>query len=447
MSDTNYTLPTYAERKEIVYFQLDTPLITPANGSEQRKNGYRFTINDRSSLYDWSEGYFDVTLHLEYKTIAGGGSSYVAASNASIICGIHSLIRRLTLGAQGGATIYNQDEINKAIFLKKLLEIDPNHATKQNEYWYLDKSTALNDTNIDPESGTAFRGNNLRKKLWMSANVANVPPTHNFRIPLKWYSYFQSLKWQNLLFTGMQLTLQLDIETDNNLIMRDGAAAVGRVVIDKFELALPQIQLRPQYYEEYLKFVSSGSPVRWSYQKERIESSTPTTSQTGLFKIPAVYSPRKVFVFFLTAIKQNSQTANMYAYDDILSTVGTDQTVNRLRLEFSDGTYYPRTDYLSDQVARIYGDVLEYAHHNDDMAAGSQYTRDQFSINSMYYFDLAYAKDNIVTDSRDMTVNFSLSANTAENYQVYAVIFEEHSASYGMENGSFQITDEVTMKA
>lgn len=43
----------YLQRYELVRFQLDDVIRTPAGGQHQAKNGYKFTINDRSSFYDW----------------------------------------------------------------------------------------------------------------------------------------------------------------------------------------------------------------------------------------------------------------------------------------------------------------------------------------------------------------------------------------------------------
>ena len=42
----------YCSRYEETPIQLDTPLISPGNGTRQNKSGYQFTINDRSSYFD-----------------------------------------------------------------------------------------------------------------------------------------------------------------------------------------------------------------------------------------------------------------------------------------------------------------------------------------------------------------------------------------------------------
>ena len=42
----------YLQRKEMIRFQLDDVIRAPENAQHQVKNGYKFTINDRSSFYD-----------------------------------------------------------------------------------------------------------------------------------------------------------------------------------------------------------------------------------------------------------------------------------------------------------------------------------------------------------------------------------------------------------
>ena len=52
--------PKYCDRFEYIPIQLDIPITTRGAGVTQRKNGYQFTINDRSSYFDWFNAYFEV---------------------------------------------------------------------------------------------------------------------------------------------------------------------------------------------------------------------------------------------------------------------------------------------------------------------------------------------------------------------------------------------------
>ena len=50
----------YCDRYEYIPIQLDTPITIPGANVAQRKNRYQFTINDRSSYFDWFNAYFEV---------------------------------------------------------------------------------------------------------------------------------------------------------------------------------------------------------------------------------------------------------------------------------------------------------------------------------------------------------------------------------------------------
>ena len=52
--------PEYCDRYEYIPIQLDIPITTPGAGVAQRRNGYQFSINDRSSYFDWFNAFSDV---------------------------------------------------------------------------------------------------------------------------------------------------------------------------------------------------------------------------------------------------------------------------------------------------------------------------------------------------------------------------------------------------
>ena len=53
------------QRYEYVRFHLDNVIEQPANAAAQKKTGYRFTINDRSTMFDFFNGYFEVSKELQ----------------------------------------------------------------------------------------------------------------------------------------------------------------------------------------------------------------------------------------------------------------------------------------------------------------------------------------------------------------------------------------------
>ena len=57
-------------------------------GVAQRNNGYRFTINDRSSYFHWSKAYFEV----DFKVVQEANAYYLAAVHIAMINDAASLI-------------------------------------------------------------------------------------------------------------------------------------------------------------------------------------------------------------------------------------------------------------------------------------------------------------------------------------------------------------------
>ena len=55
----------YFQRNELVRYQLGDAIRSSGNNQHLIKNGYKFTINDRSSFYDWYNAYFEVQFQLQ----------------------------------------------------------------------------------------------------------------------------------------------------------------------------------------------------------------------------------------------------------------------------------------------------------------------------------------------------------------------------------------------
>ena len=274
MSEVKFSLPEFCERYEYVRRSPDQPIPDLQGDIAQRKNNYVFTLDDRTAIYDWSKAYFEVGFRVE-RLNGAGGRSFTPTDPVSMINGVHSIIRRLTLQGPSGSILYDTPEVNKAVFLKKLLEFGPDFAetSASNELWYYDE-TPLPTNN----------GARTRNSLISSAQQADTPPTVKARIPFNTYSFFDSLDFNNVLLSNMSLKLSIDFETDNNLIFKDAAFNVpGRVVITKFELWPPQLTLHASSAEKYIR--SLDTPLRWSYMRERVERSPIFNQTEGRYRI------------------------------------------------------------------------------------------------------------------------------------------------------------------
>ena len=83
----------FLQRYELTRFQLDDVIRAPAPTQHQTKGGYKFTINDRSSFYDWYNAYFEIRFRLNK---IADGTAYADANRIAIINRAHSLISHLS---------------------------------------------------------------------------------------------------------------------------------------------------------------------------------------------------------------------------------------------------------------------------------------------------------------------------------------------------------------
>ena len=106
----------YLQRNELVRFQLDDVIRIPANNEHQVKNGYKFTIDDRSSFYDWYNAYFEVQFQLQK---LADGVGYAAADRITVINGSHSLINHIMIKTSG-KIVCDTNNLHKVTFAKNL---------------------------------------------------------------------------------------------------------------------------------------------------------------------------------------------------------------------------------------------------------------------------------------------------------------------------------------
>ena len=138
------------QRYEYVRFHLDNVIEQPANNQSQKKTGYRFTINDRSTFFDFFNGYFEVTKELQKKA---DGVGYAAAGRITMINGSHSLIRHMVIKSSG-KIVYESDNLHRITNVKNLLEYsdDYSRSVGKNSFWYLDTDGTTANTNLGFEA-------------------------------------------------------------------------------------------------------------------------------------------------------------------------------------------------------------------------------------------------------------------------------------------------------
>ena len=111
--------------------------------------------------------------------------------------------------------------------------------------------------------------------LVLKQSLLGLAPNDVFtEIPLNRYSFFESL--DNQLLPNIRVTLEFNLESDNNLIWR-GDTDDCPVIVTKMRLVIPRLIFNGSgqklYNERFLV------PRKWTYLKEKIEISTTSTTK------------------------------------------------------------------------------------------------------------------------------------------------------------------------
>ena len=339
----------FLQRYELTRFQLDDVIRAPAPTQHQTKGGYKFTINDRSSFYDWYNAYFEIQFQVQ-KTANG---ETTGADRVTVINGAHSLIAHVMIKSSG-KIVYDTDNLHKVTFVKNLLEYsdDYSRSVAKNSLWYLDTDATTANTNTGLEA---------RRLLTTGLNDVNVI------IPLNRYSFFEELEGRMLV--PMQLQLNIHLQNDDELIFQaDGDN--HRVVVNRFLLWVPKLIPKDSLYDKFVSsFLMRGT---WTYRREMYEVSAPTHS-SGFFQISSSIDNVKAIFVYLQRAKTNNALENPYLYDTYK--INSDDEASYLttcRLEYGNGIFYPETEYDSESKIRIFNDLMAYSMRKNDFNSGTQ---------------------------------------------------------------------------
>ena len=105
--------PKYCDCYEYIPIQLDTPITTPWAGVAQRKNGYQFTTNERSSYFDL----FNANFEVNFKVVQEENADYLAAIRIAMIKDAASLIADMQV-EQNGKTVYYSNNLYRVTNIK-----------------------------------------------------------------------------------------------------------------------------------------------------------------------------------------------------------------------------------------------------------------------------------------------------------------------------------------
>ena len=245
------------------------------------------------------------------------------------------------------------------------------------------------------------------------------------------YSFFESL--DNQLLPNTRVTLEFNLESDNNLIWRKGGDDC-RVVVTKMRLVIPRLIFNGSgqklYNERFLE------PRKWTYLKEKIEKSTTSQQKNGIFKITSgIRKPRGVFIWVLNTDKF-SQTENPFLYNTF--NVGNDKKIESCYLEVGNGNKYPENAYYTQtEISRIFRDIHRYSiGENEYQMDGTLLNRGNFqSLFPFLYFDLKNQDGGIKDGVTKLDFHYNLSDAAGKDYIIYALILHEEDDEIYNESG------------
>ena len=433
--------PKYLERYEDVVFNLEQALdVLPANNAHQNKTGHRFIADNtgEATPFDW----YNARLSVDFKVnqLAAGADIDADGDNMGIVNGSSSFIEKLTILANG-RDVYSCNYANHVVNITNLLEYNPSYAESvaTNEFYYLDTSRnanrvkystrdvqhARNAANnveeranlVDGDSNTYNKGFALRKVL------LGESATVRCEIPLNRYSFFET--FEDKLLPNTKIELNIEIESDNNLIWRAGGADC-RVILTRLQLFVPRLTFNSEgqklYTENYLK------PYKWTYLNEVVERSNNGQQQTGQFRITnGISKPRHVFVWALNTANVDSQTANPFLYNTF--SLPNNANISRCYLEVGNGNEYPDIAFKpATDPARVFREVMGYVYAND-FQGGTLLNRSNFeNLFPFVYFDLTKQKIDIKDGVTKLSFHYELSANPNADYNIYALVLHEREA-------------------
>ena len=408
----------YLQRNELVRYQLDDVIRSPGNGQHQVKNGYKFTINDRSSFYDWYNAYFEVQFQLQ---VLANGNGYAAANRITVINGSHSLIKHLMIKS-AGKIVYDTDNLHNVTFIKNLLEYsdDYSRSVAKNSLWYLDTDGTTANTNV------GFAARHALTKAGADDGLAVGGKNINVIIPLNRWSFFEELN--DKMLVPMQLQFNIELNSDDELIHRahDNAGGAGRVVVNRFILWVPRLTPKDSMYD---KFVNSFlKQTSWKYMREMYNVSAPTNT-SGFFQISSsIDNVKHIFIYLKNSYRDDDgqrQDENSPYTMDTFALPG-DASLSNCRLEYGNGIFYPETEYDSESKVRIFNDVMAYAMRKNDYNTGTQLNIANYNaLYPLIYFDLSYQTEKVTRDPKQLIFRYRLSANAGENFSVHAVVLYE----------------------
>ena len=147
-----------------------------------------------------------------------------------------------------------------------------------------------------------------------------------------------------------------------------------------------------------------------------VQISQDSEQREATFNITSgVKQPKHIFVYLQRTVRSSNQEHNPHILDTFkVNADNNDCYLSAARLEVGNGICCPELECLESDKMRIYRDVINYVHKQNDKNTGSLLTRDNFDkLYGFLYFNLTYKSDSITADPKQIVLHYTLDSAQA----------------------------------
>ena len=417
----NFRHPKFVKRYEYNYYDLETPLnAIVANGATQRKDNYRFEVDNTSEAnsIDWYTAYLEVGFKLVQLADSDTGITVdpAAVENKCTTTNGQTFVKEIQVECNG-ITVYNNTRANESANVLSMLKYTKSYADSigTDQFFFVDSQIGAPQPNPAPAAAATYNEGFAKRKILTDAAAVN-----NISIPLNLYSYFGAFK--NNLHPNLKTNILLTLEHDNNIIFRNTNAPASKVIITKLRLWAPKIIFNEDglkaYLSDYLK------PKTWIYQKEHHEIKQ-STATNDAFRISAgIRRPRHVFIWAVPTASYSNQLTNIFTFG--LDEVGGNRGFARAQLEINNSMFYPQLELSAAEETRLYRALMSYSAAYNDVLSGPIIDRTNFkNLFGLLYFDLRNQGDDVKDSVVALTFRYQLTGAPGAPYTLNALVLHE----------------------
>lgn len=276
----------------------------------------------------------------------------------------------------------------------------------------------------------------MRITTWVfrreNKSLLTASTINNAVLPLNRYGFFRFLN-EKLIPNG-KISIDVTLETDNNVIFRANGVDPRRYVVTRMVLWVSKVIFNTE--GETMLLETFSKPHSWSYLRERIVVSPSSTSRQRTFKIDSnIRKPRHVFVLVLNETKLNDQEQNMFLFNTY--NITNNRTITSCQLELSNGVYYPQERLEpTTQLAKTYRTLLGYNQGFVSHVTSPSIDMDTFKdLYGLIYFNLTNQEEEMKTGSTKIDFRYTLSNTPNAAHLIYTLLLYEEEVSVNVVNG------------